>query len=113
MTLQELETQIQTLTPIEKAQVIQHLLQTNGTASRSITKTPGVMGGDACLANTRLPIWLFIDLRHQGASDAAILKMYPHLTAADLVNVWVYAHANREEIEQALSEQDATLQEPA
>ncbi len=113
MTLQELKNQIQTLTPIEKAQVIQHLLQTNGTASRSITKTPSVMGGDACLAHTRLPIWLFVDLRRQGATDAEILKMYPHLTAADLVNVWVYSHANPDEIEQALSEQDIAMQEPA
>ncbi len=112
MTLQELETQIQTLTPIEKAQVLQLLLQTSSTTSRSITKTAGVMGGDACLANTRLPVWLFVDLHNQGATDADILKLYPHLSAADLVNVWVYAHANPEEIEKALQEQEAAMQEP-
>lgn len=111
MLLQELEIQLQT--PIAKSQVIQQLLQASGTSSRSITKIPGVISGDACLANTRLPVCLFVDLHHQGSTDAEILKLYPHLTAADLVNVWVYAHANPEEIEKALQEQGVAMQEPA
>lgn len=28
------------------------------------------MGGDACIANTRLPVWLLVSLRQQSASDA-------------------------------------------
>jgi uncharacterized protein (DUF433 family) len=57
------------------------------------------------------PGWLFVDLRRQGSSDAELLELYPHLTAADLVNVWAYATAYPEEIETALQEQDLAMQE--
>ena len=46
-----------------------------------------------------------MSLRRQGSSDAEILKFYPHLSAADLVNVWAYADAHLEEIETALREE--------
>jgi uncharacterized protein (DUF433 family) len=111
MTLQELKTQLNALTIAEKADAIQILTQSLSSRSQGITKTPGVMGGDACIANTRLPVWLFVSLRHQGASDAALLEAYPHLTAADLVNVWAYADAYPDEIAIALQEQAAVMQE--
>jgi uncharacterized protein (DUF433 family) len=47
-----------------------------------------------------------VSLRRQGATDAEILQLYPHLTAADLLNIWVYVEAYSEEIEQALKEQE-------
>lgn len=109
MTSTELKTKLLSLTLIEKAEAIQTLTQTLSNGSKGITKTPGVMGGDACIANTRLPVWLLVSLRCQGATDAEILQLYPHLTAADLVNVWAYADANLEEIEQALQEQEAAM----
>jgi uncharacterized protein (DUF433 family) len=111
MIIPDLEHQILTLTSIEKAQVIQLLMGAIGQGSRGICKTSGVMGGDACLAHTRLPVWLFVDLRRQGSSDAELLELYPHLTAADLVNVWAYATAYPDEIETALQEQDLAMQE--
>jgi len=111
MTLQELQTQLQALTPTEKADAIQILTQTLSSRSLGITKMPGVMGGDACITNTRLPVWLFVSLRAQGTTDAALLEAYPHLTAADLVNVWAYADAHPEEIATALQEQEAAMQE--
>ena len=111
MTLQELRTQLHALTPTEKADAIQILTQTLSSRSQGIAKVSGVMGGDACIANTRLPVWLFISLRQQGASDAELLEAYPHLTAADLVNVWAYADAHPEEITIALQEQDAAMLE--
>ena len=48
MTLQQLETQLQTLTLAEKADAIQILTQTLSRRSQGITKTPDVMGG-GCL----------------------------------------------------------------
>ncbi|MFB2923743.1 DUF433 domain-containing protein [Aerosakkonema sp. BLCC-F2] len=86
------------ITPDEKAEVIQILLKTLSSGSRGITKTPGVMVGEACIDKTRLPVWLFVSLREQGATDAELLKFYPHISAADLVNVWAYADAHPEEI---------------
>jgi uncharacterized protein (DUF433 family) len=111
MTLQDLQTQLHALTLPEKADAIQILTHSLSTRSQGITKTICVMGGDACIANTRLPVWLFVSLRTQGASDADLLKAYPHLTAADLVNVWAYADAYPEEIAIALQEQAAAMQE--
>jgi uncharacterized protein (DUF433 family) len=111
MTLQELENQLHSLTLIEKADAIQILTQTLSSRSQGITKAPGVMGGDACITHTRLPVWLFVSLRQQGATDADLLDAYPHLSAADLVNVWAYADAHPEEIAIALQEQEAAMVE--
>jgi uncharacterized protein (DUF433 family) len=111
MTLKELETQLQSLTTTERADAIQILTQSLNHPSRGITKTIGVMGGDACLANTRLPVWLFVSLRHQGSTDAELLEAYPHLNAVDLVNVWAYADAHPEEITIALQEQEDAMQD--
>lgn len=99
------------LSAIEKAEAIQILTKTWSDRPSGITKTPGVMGGDACIDNTRLPVWLFVSLRQQGASDAQLFEAYPSLTAADLVNVWAYADAYPDEIETALEEQEAAMQE--
>ncbi len=111
MTLQDLQTQLHALTSAERADAIQILTQTLSSRSQGIVKTPSVMGGDACIANTRLPVWLFVSLRDQDASDAEILEAYPHFTAADLVNVWAYADAHPEEIASALREQEAAMLE--
>jgi uncharacterized protein (DUF433 family) len=107
MKLKELEIQLLALTPTEKAEAIQILTKTLTSGSPAIQKTPGVVGGDACIGSTRIPVWGLVSLRRQGASDAHILEGYPHLTAADLVNAWAYAEAYAEEIETALREEDA------
>lgn len=110
-THKELEERLLALSAIEKAEAIQILTRTLSDRPSGITKTPGVMGGDACIANTRLPVWLFVSLRQQGAADAQLFEAYPSLTAADLVNVWAYADAYPDEIETALEEQEAAMQE--
>jgi uncharacterized protein (DUF433 family) len=102
MALKELESQLLALTPTEKAEAIQILTQTLSNGSLGITKTPGVCGGDACIAKTRIPVWLMVSYRRQGSSDAELLDFYPHLSAADLVNVWAYADAHPTEIEEAI-----------
>ncbi|WP_338022342.1 DUF433 domain-containing protein [Argonema antarcticum] len=87
------------------------MTKTLNKGSLGITKTPGVMGGEACIAKTRLPVWLFVSLHRQGASDAELLQFYPHISAADLVNIWAYADAHPEEIEQALRDQDEAMED--
>jgi uncharacterized protein (DUF433 family) len=106
MTIPELEAQLKALTLREKAEAIRILTQSLKNRGRSITKTPGVMGGDACIDNTRIPVWLLASYRNDGATDAFILDCYPHLSAADLVNVWAYAEAYPDEIEEAIRLQD-------
>lgn len=104
MTLQELQTQILALNPTEKAEIMQILTQTLTYGSQGIKKTPGVCGGDACVGNTRIPIWSLVNNRHLGMSDASILEAFPDLTAADLVNAWAYADAHPDEISAAIKE---------
>ncbi|MEG3905337.1 DUF433 domain-containing protein [Microcoleus sp. B4-C5] len=106
MTIPELEAQLKALTPTEKAEAISILTQSLKNSGRPITKTPGVMGGDACIDNTRIPVWLIASYHNDGATDAFILDCYPHLSAADLVNVWAYAEAYPDEIEEAIRLQD-------
>lgn len=106
MTLKELELQLIALTPQEKALVIQMLVANLTHSGAAIQKTPDVMGGDACIGQTRIPVWLLVSYRRQGMNDAELLENYPTLSAADLVNAWAYAEANPEEIEAARRRHD-------
>jgi uncharacterized protein (DUF433 family) len=105
MTLQEIETELLTLTSREQAQVIQTLMQTLGKDSRGITKTPGVCGGTACIANSRIPVWSLIEARTLGYSEADLLTSY--LTATDLTQAWIYAATHPEEIATAIQINEA------
>jgi uncharacterized protein (DUF433 family) len=107
MTLKELQSQLLALSVEEKAQAIQILTASLSHMWLGIEKTLGVMGGDACIRQTRIPVWLLISLRRQGASEAYLLEDYPSLTAADLVNAWLYAEAYPDEIEAAIARQEA------
>jgi len=106
MTIEELEVQLLALTARDKAEAIGILTQSLKNSGRPITKTPGVMGGDASIDKTRIPVWLLASYRNDGATDAFILDCYPHLSAADLVNVWAYTEAYPDEIESAIRQQD-------
>jgi len=107
MTIQKLETQVLSLNLADKAKLISILTQNLTNGSLGIKKTLGVCGGDACIGNTRIPVWVLVGYRRLGSSDAELLKCYPHLTAADLVNAWAYADAYPEEIETAIRENEA------
>jgi uncharacterized protein (DUF433 family) len=72
-----------------------------------ITKHPDRCGGDACVRETRIPVWVLANYRRLGASDAEILRAYPSLTPADLEAAWAYAAENAEEIAQAIRENEA------
>jgi uncharacterized protein (DUF433 family) len=102
MTRTELENQLLALTSSEKAEIIQSLIKTISIGSHGIAKTLGVCGGEACIAGTRIAVWLLVEARRLGISEAQLLQDYPHITAADLVNAWAYADAYPEEIEAAI-----------
>ncbi|ABA23366.1 Protein of unknown function DUF433 [Trichormus variabilis ATCC 29413] len=106
MTLQKLESQLLALTPNEKAQAIQLLAQSLGNPWRGIEKTAYVCGGDACITGTRIPVWVLINARRLGISEAQLLKDYPTLSATDLTNAWFYATVYPEEIETAIRENE-------
>lgn len=76
------------------------------TTASWISKQPDRQGGDACVRDTRVPVWILVGYRQLGSSDAELLAAYPSLTPADLEAAFAYAAANVEEIEHAIRENE-------
>lgn len=76
----------------------------NGAKPSSLAskKADGICGGEACIARTRVPVWVLEQARRLGASEADLLADYPRLTAADLAVAWAYVAAQRDEVEAAI-----------
>lgn len=106
-TIQELQPQLLALSTKEKAMVIQLLASSISNTWEGISKTPGVMGGEACIRQTRIPVWLLVSLRKQGSTDSHLIENYVGLTKADLTNAWLYASAHEQEIDSAIAQQEA------
>jgi uncharacterized protein (DUF433 family) len=102
VTLKELEQKLLALSPSEKVKVIQLLAQSLGSNWHGIEKNSKVCGGEACIAKTRIPVWVLVEARRLGYTDADLLTSYPTITATDLANAWVYAEAHDDEIELAI-----------
>jgi len=111
MTLKDLEQELLTLSPTEKAQAIQILVQSLSNVWQGIEKTLDVCGGDARIAGTRIPVWSLVNYRRLNASDARILQDFPHLKAEDLVNAWTYANAHADEIEADIRRNEGSYHE--
>ena len=106
MKLKDLESQLLALTPTEKFQAIQLLTQSLANSWSGIEKTPGGCGGNACIAGTRIPVWVLVNARRLGVSESELLQDYPSLQAADLVNAWTYAEVYSQDIELAIRENE-------
>jgi uncharacterized protein (DUF433 family) len=107
MNAQELQTQLLALPISEKTEILQVLIQNLTNSWTGIIKKPGVVGGDACIAGTRIPVWDLVEYRRMGASDLKILEAYPQLTAKDLYHAWVYADAFPAEMNAAIEANEA------
>lgn len=97
--IQEIETQIGTLSNTEKAELFFRMAHDLFNSHPGIEATPGICGGDPRIVRTRIPVWLLEQARIQGASDAKILESYPTLRAEDLTNAWAYVRTHRIEID--------------
>jgi uncharacterized protein (DUF433 family) len=107
-TLDRVRELITELSPGEKAQTLQWLVRDLGHAFSGIEHTPNVAGGEACLVRTRIPVWVLVQARKLGSSEAEILQAYPSLRAEDLTNAWAYYDAHRAEIEQQIVENETS-----
>ncbi len=105
-TLEDVETALTALTRGEKAQLLQTLARDLGDAFPGIDSIPGVSGGEPVIARTRIPVWILVQARQLGMSDAALLASYPTLRAEDLANAWAYYRSHREEIEQQITDNE-------
>jgi uncharacterized protein (DUF433 family) len=98
MNVQELQNQLLALSVPEKTEILQVLIQNIVNSGTGISKTPGIVGGDACISGTRIPVWDLVEYRQMGASDLKILEAYPQLTDTDLYHTWSYTDAFPDEI---------------
>ena len=105
-TLQDVEQMLSQLSRAEKAQVLQWIVRDLADAFPGIDSTPNVLGGEARIVRTRIPVWLLVQARRLGATEAELLRSYPTLRAEDLTNAWAYARAHQEEIEQHILENE-------
>jgi uncharacterized protein (DUF433 family) len=105
-TLQETEKLLAKMSRAEKAQVLQWVVRDLGDAFPGIESVPGVSGGEPCIVRTRIPVWVLVQARQLGTSEADLLKAYPTLRAEDLANAWAYYRAHREEIEQQIHDNE-------
>jgi len=78
-----------------------------GALPAGIERTPGVAGGAACIARTRIPVWLLESYRRLGLDEPKILANYPTLRASNLVQCWAYVASHRDEIEAAIRANEA------
>lgn len=105
-TLRETEKLLSKMTRAEKAQVLQWVVRDLGDAFPGIESVPGVSGGEPCVVRTRIPVWVLVQARRLGTSEADLLRAYPTLRAEDLTNAWAFYRAHREEIEQQIRENE-------
>jgi len=106
-TLEKAEQLLTEMTRSEKAQLLQWVVQDLGDAFPGIESQPDVCGGEACIVRTRIPVWLLVQARRLGTSEADLLRAYPTLRAEDLANAWAYYRAHPEEIERQIQENEA------
>lgn len=106
--LQKAENLLSRMSRGEKAQLLQWVVRDiSGDSFPGIEKTVGIVGGNARIIRTRIPVWSIILFKKLGASDADILNNYPSLNAEDLINAAIYYRNNKEEIDTAIAENEA------
>lgn len=104
--LPELQKQIASLSPEEKALVLRWMAYDVAGEFPGVESTPGVCGGEPCIIRTRIPVWLLERARQLGSSEADVLRAYPTLRYQDLVNAWAYVAAHRPQIEAQIQENE-------
>jgi uncharacterized protein (DUF433 family) len=87
------------LSRADKAQLLQWVARDLGDAFPGIESNPQVCGGEPCIVRTRIPVWLLVQARRLGTSEAELLHAYPTLRAEDLANAWAYERSHRKEID--------------
>jgi uncharacterized protein (DUF433 family) len=103
ITLSEAEKAIASLSEADKAQLLRWLEKEVKNNFAGIEKTENVMGGAACIRQTRIPVWMLEQARRQGVGEVDLLRNYPQLSAQDLANAWDYVNAHFTEIEEAIA----------
>lgn len=104
--LQKAEKLLTKMSRAEKAQILQWVARDVGDAYPGIESNPGICGGEPCIVRTRIPVWLLVQARRLGKSEADLLSVYPTLRAEDLANAWTYARSHMKEVERHIRENE-------
>ncbi len=104
--LEKAESLLSNMTRSEKAQVLQWVVKDLGDAFPDIESNPDICGGEPCIVRTRIPIWVLVQAKKLGTSEADLLRCYPSLRAEDLANAWAYNRVHNEEIERQIKENE-------
>jgi uncharacterized protein (DUF433 family) len=104
--VREAEKLLSTMTRGEKAQLLQIVARDLGNAFPGVDSFPEICGGEPCIVRTRIPVWVLVQARHLGTSEADLFRYYPTLRAEDPANAWAYYRAHPEEIERQIAENE-------
>lgn len=105
-TLDQVKELLVELNRSEKAEVLRWVVHDLDDSFPGIESTPDVLGGEPRIVRTRIPVWLLVQARRLGTSEAELLASYPVLRAEDLINAWAYARAHRQEIDTQIEENE-------
>jgi uncharacterized protein (DUF433 family) len=78
-----------------------------GDALSGIERSADVCGGEACVARTRIPVWLLVQARRLGTTEAELAQSFPSLQGEDLAEAWSYDRDHRDEIDQQIQDNEA------
>jgi uncharacterized protein (DUF433 family) len=100
--LREVERLLPKMTPGEKAQLLQWIVQDLGENFPGIDIDSDICDGAPYIIRTRIPVWVLVRARQLGTKEAEILLCYPSLRAEDLTHAWAYYRAHQDQIEQQI-----------
>jgi uncharacterized protein (DUF433 family) len=105
--LEKVQALLPEMTYYEKLNLLEYIAQDLSHTWPGIESTPGVCGGVARIAGTRIPVWTLVGYKLLGATDLTLLQAYPTLTAEDLSHAWSYYREHKGEIDQQIAENEA------
>lgn len=71
-----------------------------------IVRQAGVCGGDACIQDSRIAVWVLEQWRRKGCEDNKILELYPALNSKKLKAAWHYVASRKDEIDKRIIENE-------
>jgi len=104
--VREVEKLLDEMTRSERMRLLQRLVRDLGDAFPGVESRPDVCGGEACIVRTRIPVWVLVQARRLGTSEADLLSAYPTLRSEDLANAWAYYRTHRDEIERQICQNE-------
>jgi uncharacterized protein (DUF433 family) len=73
---------------------------------RNVEKVPGICGGRAVIAGTRIRVSIILGCSRLGMTVDEIIQSYPHLRSSDVYDALAYAAEHPAEIEADLAADD-------